>query len=77
MDIETTPEAIAAAVAQLRRSERGAQALSDFRKLLENGGDGLDSENSKALATLAAACHFGGCAGAYAIRCYLQPKKKT
>lgn len=77
MNIETTPEAIAAAVAQLRRSERGAQALLDFRKMLDNGGDGLDSENSRALATLAAACHVGGCSGAYAIRCYLQPKKKS
>lgn len=40
------------AVRTLRRSERGRQALVDFRALLDNGGDGLDDENWQALIVL-------------------------
>ena len=41
----------ASIIAQLQRSERGRQALSDFRNLLDNGGDGLDAKNWNALAS--------------------------
>lgn len=41
-----------AIIAPVRRSERGYQALIDFRTLLDNGGWGLDAENWKALGTL-------------------------
>lgn len=37
------------AIRQLMRSERGRQALSDLAQMLENGGNGLDSENQKAV----------------------------
>lgn len=39
-------------IAPVRRSERGYQALIDFRTLLDNGGWGLDYENWQALGTL-------------------------
>ena len=71
-----TGEDLAAAMTQLRRSERGGQALADFRQLLDNGGDMLDSENWEALATLIEGCRRGGCPGAYLIRCALQPKQR-
>lgn len=45
-------DAAGIAVRTLRRSERGHQALVDFRTLLDNGGDGLDDENWKALILL-------------------------
>lgn len=77
LEFIVTPETIAAAVTQLRRSERGTQVLRDLRKLLENGGDGLDSENARAFAILAAGCYGAGCSGACQLRDYLQPKKKS
>lgn len=43
---------VPAAVAQLKRSERGRQALADFKTLLANGGYGLDNKNWAALATM-------------------------
>ena len=41
-----------AAVQQLRRSERGRQALADFKALLDQGGDQLDCDNWCALIAL-------------------------
>ncbi len=49
--------AVPAAVAQLKRSERGRRALADFMALLANGGHGLDTKNWEALAAL---CHAQG-----------------
>jgi len=50
---DTQARAVATiAVRTLRRSERGRQALVDFRTLLDNGGDGLDDENWQALILL-------------------------
>lgn len=45
-------DAAGIAVRTLRRSERGRQALMDFRTLLDNGGDGLDDENWQAMILL-------------------------
>lgn len=48
-------QSIDAALAQLRKSNRGCQALKDFVKLFENGGDNLDVYNLKALDDLCSA----------------------
>ncbi len=50
---------VPAALAQLNGSERGQQALADFRTLLKNGGSGLDPQNWAALATLCRASGRG------------------
>ena len=44
------------ALAQLRKSERGQQALDDFQCLLQNGGTGLDGQNWEALGVIVSAC---------------------
>lgn len=50
---EITPhDVIYSCVKQLGRSERGAQALTDLRELLRNGGTGLDSDNTEVLIML-------------------------
>ncbi|QYY35293.1 hypothetical protein [Ruficoccus sp. ZRK36] len=54
----TRPD-ITAAVSQLRRSERGQRALSNFKALILDGGLGLDHENTRALVTLARALQTG------------------
>jgi hypothetical protein len=41
-----------AAASRLRRSERGQQALADFKNLLDHGGNELDCENWSALLVL-------------------------
>ena|ERR1022692_2070165 len=43
---------VQAAIAYMKRSERGTQALKDYKRLVDNGGYGLDSINWAALATL-------------------------
>jgi hypothetical protein len=50
--IQKQKAAIAAAVAQLYQSERGRQALYDFRKMLRNGATSLDDKNMTALCFL-------------------------
>jgi len=47
------------AVLTLRRSERGRQALADFKSLLDSGGYGLDDENWQALTILCQLCTHG------------------
>lgn len=74
-----TPEqqALIDALDQLRRSERGAAALTAFRKFLEADGRsacGLDSENLAAIVTLADSCRLFG---AYTILNILTPKHRN
>ena len=45
-------EAIVKSVAQLKKSERGQRVLKDFKALMDNGADNLDSENGAALCVL-------------------------
>ena len=54
-----TDSQLDAAVAQLRRSERGQQVLKDILHLLDNGGIGLDLQNWEAVHTLLAAARAG------------------
>ncbi len=56
-------QALADALAQLRRSERGQRAAAQFRRLLEaNDGSAvsLDSNNWRALETLVRSCRIFG-----------------
>ena len=59
MNDNNARELAAAAVRTLGRSERGRQTLADFKSLLNNGGDGLDDENWKALTVLCQLCAQG------------------
>lgn len=53
--IDCSPEGkLVETLIHLRTSERGTRALADFRKLMKNGGSGLDRDNWKALCTLCA-----------------------
>jgi hypothetical protein len=52
MNDQHARDAARIAVRILRRSERGCQALHDFRALLDNGGAGLDDENWQAMVLL-------------------------
>lgn len=54
-----TFDELAAAIDQLRQSERGRAVLKRFRSMLEAYGFGLDTANWQALATL----HQAGAAG--------------
>lgn len=69
-----TPEAIAAAVAQLRRSERGGAALAAFVKMIENGGGGLDADNWHALSTL---CRASSTGNGYNIASWVNETKRA
>jgi hypothetical protein len=62
-EFEKAKPEVPAAIAQLKRSERGRQALRDFKVLLANGGSGLDSRNWNALATLCRAEGYVGPTG--------------
>ena len=46
------PDAIVAAIEQLRKSERGTACLKRFTRMLHDYGFGLDTANWQALATL-------------------------
>mgnify|MGYP001550500442 CR=1 FL=1 len=65
---ENSADELCAAIKQLELSERGHAAAVDFRKLIANGGGGLDSANWKAVETLCRACRMGEGYTAYRIK---------
>jgi hypothetical protein len=56
------------ALAQLQRSSRGIQALLSLKRLLDNGGAGLDTANFTALRDIFDACARGDGRLPYMIR---------
>ncbi len=50
--IADSDKAISAAVGALNGSERGRRALKDFKAMMVNGAELLDSTNSEALMTI-------------------------
>lgn len=75
-----TPERLAedlrGALAQLRRSERGMNALMNFAAFMDADNHdalGLDGSNWEAIEILARSCRFGGAAN---IRSVLPERKK-
>jgi len=61
--MSTRTDQITALVAQLAACKRGRQALADLRALLNNGGTGLDQNNTRALRGLLDLATTGGAAG--------------